>query len=325
MRVIIIIVLVLSLKQFGFSQVEKSGLDTVFCDIQNTSYIILPEEVTLVDVGNPDEYAAQIKGNLVFIKPTQKEVPPTTILIKSGKIIYHGTLVYNKTGKTKPYYYEIKTGGPAEAGLPAGQAGIRPIVNGGEGSSVKKETANVSSKKNPETSSVQVSSTVEKENTIAEITLTDTSIKNKIEVFRKIKSEIKTLGFISQNVDAAVTVIRNDENNTYLKLLVNNKSSLPFKLDFISFQYYQDMKKGTLRKSKKAPIDVFPVGEPTLKEIAPGKSEALPYVIPAYALANNGYLMVLIRESAGDRVLKIKIDGSVIQGSAGLIIEKKNK
>jgi hypothetical protein len=198
-------------------------------------------------------------------------------------------------------------------------------VNGGEGSSVKKETANVSSKKNPETSSVQVSSTVEKENTIAEITLTDTSIKNKIEVFRKIKSEIKTLGFISQNVDAAVTVIRNDENNTYLKLLVNNKSSLPFKLDFISFQYYQDMKKGTLRKSKKAPIDVFPVGEPTLKEIAPGKSEALPYVIPAYALANNGYLMVLIRESAGDRVLKIKIDGSVIQGSAGLIIEKKNK
>ena len=126
-------------------------------------------------------------------------------------------------------------------------------------------------------------------------------------------------------MDAAVTVIRNDENNTYLKLLVNNKSSLPFKLDFISFQYYQDMKKGTFRKSQKAPIDVFPVGEPTIKEIASGKSEALPYVIPAYALSNNGYLMVLIRESAGDRVLKIKIEGSVIQSSAQLIIEKKKQ
>ena len=85
------------------------------------------------------------------------------------------------------------------------------------------------------------------------------------------------------------------------------------------------MKKGTFRKSKKAPIDVFPVGEPTIKEIAPSKSEALPYVIPAYALSNNGYLMVLIRESAGDRVLKIKIEGSVIQGSSLLIFEKKNK
>ena len=111
MRIVMILVFIFQLTQLGYSQSEKSGLDTVFCDIQNTSYIILPEEVTLVDVGNPDQYAAQIKGNLVFIKPTQKEVPPTTILIKSGKIIYHGTLVYNKTGKTKSYYYEIKSAG----------------------------------------------------------------------------------------------------------------------------------------------------------------------------------------------------------------------
>ena len=104
MRIVIALVFMLLLKQSGFSQADKSGLDTVFCDIQNTSYIILPEEVTLVDVGNPDQYAAQIKGNLVFIKPTKKEVPPTTILIKCGKTIFHGTLVYNKTGKTKPFY-----------------------------------------------------------------------------------------------------------------------------------------------------------------------------------------------------------------------------
>ena len=298
MRIVIVLVFILLLKQSVFSQADRSGLDTVFCDIQNTSCINLSEEVTLVDVGNPDQYAAQIKGNLVFIKPTKKDVLATTILIKSGKNIYHGTLVYNKTEKTKPYYYEIKSAG-------------------GETNIAKKETKNSDSKNNllaSETSTTSV-----------EVTASDTSIKNKIEVFKKTKSEIKTLGFISENVDAAVTVIRNDENNTYLKLIVKNKSSLPFKLDFISFQYYQDMKKGAFRKSKKAPIDVFPVGEPAIKEIAPSRSEALPYVIPAYALSNNGYLMVLIRESTGDRVLKIKIDGSVIQGSSQLIIEKKNK
>src|ERR1035437_3216499 len=261
MRTLILFLFIFSFRQSVFSQTDKSGLDTVFCDIQNTSCINLSEEVTLVDVGNPQQFVAQIKGNLVFVKPVKENILPTTILIKSGKNIYHGTLVYNKTGKTKPYYYEIKSAG-------------------GETNTAKKET---------------------------------------------IKSEIKTLGFISENVDAAVTVIRNDENNTYLKLIVKNKSSLPFKLDFISFQYYQDMKKGAFRKSKKAPIDVFPVGEPAIKEIAPSRSEALPYVIPAYALSNNGYLMVLIRESTGDRVLKIKIDGSVIQGSEQLIIEKKNK
>ena len=298
MRIAIVLLFILLLRQLSFSQADKSGLDTVFCDIQNTSCINLSEEVTLVDVGNPQQYVAQIKGNLVFVKPVKENILPTTILIKSGKNIYHGTLVYNKTGKTKPYYYEIKSAG-------------------GETNTAKKETKNSDIKNNSLLS--------EKENPSVEVTSADTIIKNKIEVFKKIKSEIKTLGFISENVDAAVTVIRNDENNTYLKLIVKNKSSLPFKLDFISFQYYQDMKKGAFRKSKKAPIDVFPVGEPAIKEVAPSKSEGLPYVIPAYALSNNGYLMVLIRESTGDRVLKIKIDGSVIQGSAQLIIEKKNK
>jgi len=298
MRTGILFLFIFLLRQSGFSQADKSGLDTVFCDIQNTSCINLSEEVTLVDVGNPQQYVAQIKGNLVFVKPVKENIPPTTILIKSGKNIYHGTLVYNRSGKTKPYYYEIKSAG-------------------GETNTAKKEARNSDAKNNSLSS--------EKENTSVEVTSADTTIKNKIEVFRKIKSEIKTLGFISENVDAAVTVIRNDENNTYLKLIVKNKSSLPFKLDFISFQYYQDMKKGAFRKSKKAPIDVFPVGEPAIKEVAPSKNEALPYVIPAYALSNNGYLMVLIRESTGDRVLKIKIDGSVIQGSSQLIIEKKNK
>jgi|CXWL01.1.fsa_nt_gi hypothetical protein len=287
MRTILLLILFLYLNQLGFSQQGKSGLDTVFCDIQNTTCINFPEEVTLVDVGNPQQYVAKIQGNLVFVKPVKDNVPSTTILIKSGPSIYHGTLTYNKTGKVKPYYYEIKS------------------VVQGEVNNIKKES----------------NSTIKKDE--SKISVTDTSVREKIEVFSKIKSEIRTLGFISKNVDAAVTVIRNDEKNTYLKLIVKNKSSIPFKLDFISFQYYQDMKKGSFRKSKKAPLDVFPIAEPTIKEIAPDKSEGLPYVIPAYALANNGYLMVLIRESAGDRVLKIKIEGSTIQDAGQLVIDKK--
>lgn len=287
MRALIILIIQMGLMQMGFSQQERPGLDTVFCDIQNTTCINLPDEVTLVDVGNPQQYVARIQGNLVFVKPVKDNVSPTTILIKSGPGVYHGTLTYNKAGNPKPYYYEIRPGG------------------GKELKSNSKESNHPSEKENPK------------------ISVTDSSVRERIEVFSKIRSEIKTLGFISNNADAAVTVIRNDEKNTYLKLIVKNKSSLPFKLDFISFQYYQDMKKGPFRKSKKAPIDVFPIAEPTIKEIAPDKTEALPYVIPAYALANNGYLMVLIRESAGDRVLKIKIEGSVIQDAAQLVMDNK--
>jgi hypothetical protein len=293
MRILFIATSIILLSQIGFSQSGKGSLDTIFCDIQNTSCIVFNEEVSLVDVGNPQQYAAQIKSNLVFIKPQQKDALPTTILIKSGITVYHGTLVYNKTGKPKPYYYEIKSGSGGEVN-----------INSNSTTGTKLSPSKDSQKEN--------SSIV----TIAP------ELREKMFEFIKIKSEINSLGFISSNVDAAVTVIRNDNTNTFLKIIIKNKSSLPFKLDFISFQYYQDMKKGALRKSKKAPIDVFPVGSPTIKEIAPKSTEALPYAIPSYALANNGYLMVLVRESDGDRVLKIKIDGNLIQEASQLIIEK---
>lgn len=268
--------IVLLLTKVGFSQPH---LDTVFCDTKNTSYIVFEEEVSLIDIGNPEDYVAQVKENIVFVKPLRENVSPTTFLIKTDKKIYYGTLVFN--AKKKKYFYDMK----------------------GES-------------KNPNTPTQNLNTTNIPEGTNAKST--DLPLKQKLADFGTIKNEINTLGFISSNMDGAVTVIRNDDKNTYLKFVVKNKTSIPFKLDFISFQYYQDMKKGTLRKSKKAPLDVFPLAEPTIKEIGPGTTEALLYVIPTYALANNGYLMVLVRESSGDRVLKIKISGSTIQKSPQL-------
>jgi len=52
-----------------------------------------------------------------------------------------------------------------------------------------------------------------------------------------------------------------------------------------------------------------------VKEVPPLKTLALTYGIPSFGLADKGYLMILFRESRGDRILKIKIDGSIIQGA----------
>lgn len=279
------------------AQGDNYKLDTVFCDTKNTSYIIFNEDVTLIDVGNPEDYAAQVKGNIVFIKALKQNLPSTTVLIKTGKSIYFGMIMYKASNKK--YYYDFS------------------LANKKETNDKQHTPEFISKEKNAPALKE------EKQNADTQFVTTDNVLKEKMSEVAKIKSEISTLGFISSSVDAAVTVIRNDNTSTFLKIVFKNKSTLPYKLDFISFQYFQDMKKGTLKKSKKAPLDVFPLGEPGITEIAPGKSESLVYVIPSYALSNKGYLMVLVRETNGDRVLKIKIEGSVIQNSPQLILNGK--
>ena len=139
--------------------------------------------------------------------------------------------------------------------------------------------------------------------------------KDKCHRFSTIKTEHLDLGFVSSSLDAAITVIRNDNKYTYLKFLVKNKTSIPYQLDFISFQYYQHLSKGLLRKSRKMPNDVLPFYKTEFKAVDAFKTQSLVYVIPSFGLAENGFLQVLFREMKGDRVLKIKISGETIQKS----------
>jgi len=84
------------------------------------------------------------------------------------------------------------------------------------------------------------------------------------------KNELFSMGFISKFMAAAVTVIRNDDKNTYLKIVLSNKSSIPYKLDFISFQYFRHLKKGFAKRAKKNGFDVYPLGRPGISQPRPG-------------------------------------------------------
>lgn len=269
--------LFIGISQYGYTQ--EGVLDTVFCTSNNTSYMIFPDSVDLIDIGNPDDFAGQIEDNSVFIKALNPAKESSTILIKMRGEFYYGVLSYKKNN-TK-FYYDFKK-----------------KIKGGSG-----EESKLVDNKNIEAKTLSKASIQ-----------ADKLLEEKVMNFMKIKSEINTLGFISEFIDAGVGVIRNDNDKTLIKIIVRNKSSIPYKLDFISFQYFQDQKKGLGKKSKKVPSDVFPLYSPSQLEINPATTSSLGYVIPVFALANNGYLMITFRESQGDRVLKIKIKSNYIQG-----------
>lgn len=268
-RYIYLLVLIPSL-----SNAQTRGMDTIFCSLNNTTSLFFKDNVTLLNIGNTDDFFGEVKVNIVNIKPSGPNGKPTTILVRtSGDNVFYGILSYSP--RTKKFFYDF-------ASIPENKSSD---INGAAPS--KLDSGNVKQ--------VKILN------------------KDKIATVKGLRNELVNIGCISPNFDAGVTNIRNDNDNTYLKLVLKNKSSIPFKLDFISFQYFQEMKKGTFKQSRKAPVDVFPINEQSIKEISPDKTEALVYAIPIWALSDNGYLMILIREEKGDRKIKIKVDGTTIQ------------
>lgn len=282
-----------------YGQTEGTKPDTIFCTSTNTSYIIFNEKVDLVNIGNPEDYFAQIEDRSVFVKSAKVGVQPSTILVKSGSEYYFGIVADKANNKTFFYPYKSFTSGSAENNNTAG-------TNESPDATREQRVASPNIA-NPDATLSNKSTT--QKNT------PHTDINQNLNKIAGIKTELSTLGFVSTYIDAALTVIRNDEKNTYIKILVNNKSSIPYKLDFISFQYFQHMARGFSKKGKSNTIDVFPAGQPTVSEIPPLKTMILTYAIPSFGLADKGYLMILFREISGDRVLKIKVNGSEIQAA----------
>lgn len=251
--------------------------DTIPSSDLNTAYLVFPTTINLIDIGNPNEYYGKIQDKVLLIKAKKPNALMSTLLVRSGDSFFHYMLKFEKEPKT--YYFDY---------------------SGKE----EKEDLTVNSNITPGNAVEPLTPALKLKN-----------MQNKVDSIVNIKGEYNTLGVLSDYLQAAVTVIRNDKENTYIKIVIKNLSSLPYKFDFISFQYFQVMKKGSFKKTKNAPLDVFPIIYPKAGEISANSTSVVGYAIPQFGLANNGYLVVSFREKTGDRVLKIKIESGIIQGA----------
>lgn len=279
MRIIIYILLGLII---NFNSYSQDVPDTVFVSLDNTVYVTFPEKIELVDIGKHEEYVAEVLNeNLITIRCLNISSKTSTIMVKYGK--HYKQFFLQVIQVPTKFHYDF---------------GYNKKLNKTENSEINDYEEIVNEN--------------ELENNKKKISK-DILIKTKI--IKEIKTEENTLGIFSKFLEAGVTVIRNDKDNTYLKILINNKSTLPYKFDFISFQYFQSMKKGFGKQEKKAPQDVFPILDNSNKVIPPLSTNKVVYVIPSFALANQGYLLINFREKEGDRVLKIKISSDKIQSA----------
>lgn len=273
--------------------------DTIYVSHKNTSYITFPEDISYFDIGLPENYVADIgqgvsaqselkenfDGKMLKLKCIRPTEDISSLMIKFGDKYELINLKY-KAVPSKLFYSMYKD------------------LNS---NSLNKNSSNTVITKQNSSNSLALNT-----NTV----IARERIKLLCDSVLKMKNELKEYGFIDTYLQAGVTVIRNDDNQTYLKIAIQNKSSIPYKFDFISFQYVQKMNKGIGKSKKKAPTDVFPIETPVITEVPPNSGRYATYAIPTFRLANNGFLLVLFREKQGDRVLKIEIPSNVVQGSS---------
>jgi hypothetical protein len=106
-----------------------------------------------------------------------------------------------------------------------------------------------------------------------------------------------------------------DKRATYLLLGVENFTSLPYQIDYVSFAYKERRSRRSQRRIKPAEHVVEPLAQVAAPVVAPLGKETLGYALPLYAGTNRNFLEVTLREANGNRSLKVCIPARKIARS----------
>ena len=80
--------------------------DTVYVSDTETTYLLFPEEVLLVDIGRTGEYFAKIEGKSVFLKARNKQSGPTNMLIRFGQAYFTARLIFAERPEQYLYAFD---------------------------------------------------------------------------------------------------------------------------------------------------------------------------------------------------------------------------
>ncbi|MBD0255896.1 MAG: DUF4138 domain-containing protein [Cytophagales bacterium] len=136
--------------------------------------------------------------------------------------------------------------------------------------------------------------------------------ESKEEYIRKLRQlgQLKGKRLAVHRADGLVLRVGNlaiDKRATYLLLGVENFTSLPYQIDYVSFAYKERRSRKSQRRIQPAEHVVEPLAQVAVPVVAPLGKETLGYALPLYAGTNRNFLEVTLREAAGNRTLRIRI------------------
>lgn len=148
-------------------------------------------------------------------------------------------------------------------------------------------------------------------------------VVKRLEELMKQPQKYYDFGKEKDRIEMVVTNMMNDENTTYIKVVINNKSSGKYTLTGLSFMHEEDKSKeakksdinikdsdGDETKNKKRIQPVYEIS-PDEKEINAYSSKEFGFAIPLFTTGKGG-LLIRSYEAEGTRAITIKIKANDI-------------
>lgn len=315
-------------------------LDVAVSD-SSTTYLVFAGPVSLVDVGMMDNYLLKIEANAVFVRARRKAAPPTPILVRYGDKYWMGRLVTVKRpvmalyDLTKPNLLPALPNGalqptaaypyPIASPYPNPYATSSATTTGGGMSGDELPDSNLEEGDPAPTSTGAImpsaSTGVAPDNALA----LDRAAHRKALVNAKLRRldnarvEHPGVAVYENRLSLSLANVRNDKDFTYLRLRVDNLSSIDYRVDFVDFQLVENTKRRLLGKKKnESRRPLTPSGGRANQVIAANSTGYLYYAVPLYAATDQGYLHVELHELNGARTLLLPVPAKVINTAPAL-------
>lgn len=189
----ILFLTLLSLSLTGYGQ---NSIDTVYVKSGQTTYLVFPKDVDLVDIPNK-EFVKTTDGKTVFIKTNSPNPGNSTFLVKCGDDYFQGQVIFkNSVNKT---FYDFRNY-------------EQTVIT---------------------TSSVK---TVVKDERAEMLDTAKLVFKDRLQAMKTKATKYKTVGIIQDNIYFGLSVMEHSNIATFIKLKVSNNSNINYLVDFVAFE-----------------------------------------------------------------------------------------
>ncbi len=287
MKLLIIPCILLIINRFDPGWAQYISLDSVFVSHDKTTYLVFDNpfqpNTDFVDLGTTG-FHSKIEGEAVFLKASAKGSSPTTLMIKNGDTYYHGVIGYREHPE-KMFYDYRRSGTDPNSGTPVPEVKSSQAIPAKTPGSVNQEVSSNDKQ---------------------------LLVEERLETLMNSPVEIRTLGVVQDRIILAVTNVMADDKALYLKLLINNKSSGKYEIDFVNFQFVEPSKGNSLKKSPSKTIDVYPITQTQGQTVNAYQKQWLGYALPLFNISDRGKLIISFREINGSRILKLEVPAKTI-------------
>ena len=265
--------------------------DTIYCSSTSSTVLLFPAAISLVDLGTAS-FIAKTEEKVLLLKAARVSSGYTSLFVRYGKEEYFTGFVGYDSSLHYTYYDFREVQGEESGAI----SSSRSKANTRFPDSPIHQTTN------------QLSPGVIATDVFPEA-LDLGKARDRLQELSGLKRELFTIGKIAHHMELALENIRHDKSLSYLKLSLQNSSSLPYLIELISFRFREPVKGKGLSDML---TEIKPLLHLSPRTVDAHSREVFLVALPHFATPSLGSLEILLREKNGTRALIASVPSQVM-------------